>query len=171
MVAETLPGVFNELSAAGVELVLAFLIVFAIVYALVEQAGLFGTKNNAVSAIIGIAFAFFAVQYFPLAEWLQGFAGNFGLLVLTIVLLGAVAALGGWQQSWFDLKYVGILGVAAVALLLVQPEQGGEMGVISLIYGGAIELPFLGETSFLTVFFLLVLVGAVYFLMGSGSQQ
>lgn len=169
MGAETLPEVFNELAGAGLyDIVLPFLIVFAIVYALVYEAGLFGQKNNAVSAIIGIAFAFFTVQYFPLGEWLAGFAGNFGLLVLAVVLLGAVAVLGGNQL--IDMKYIGLLGLLGLVLLFLQPEQGGEMGVLSMIYGESIEIPFLGETTFMTVFFILILIGAVYYLMKGGSQ-
>lgn len=127
------------------EYILPFVLVFAIVYGILERINLFGNSSDdngsdvaqRVHVIISFALAFFVIAFTPAATTMSAFFINFsGVLALILVsILGAMIVFGlvfrnsdeddtagGWfTDNWYTLMIV--LAVVAGGLLYVGLGQ------------------------------------------------
>lgn len=123
----------TSLQGTGVfELVLPFLLVFAIVYGLLKSIGIFGDDKP--NVIIGLVMAILAVVYFPMGEWLQFLEGRWALWLILLLMVMITLELVGFnprgEGSWYGRAFglVALLGVIGVIFL-------GEPDAMQAIFG------------------------------------
>lgn len=185
MDSSTLFGALNTVVASGTDigarlaelegsglflLVLPFLLVFAIVYGLLESLELF--DDNKPSVIIALVIATFAAVYFPMGEWLAFLQGPWGMwlvlilmVMITLELAGFSPGEGGWSG-----RIIGIVAVLGVVALFLM----GDPNVLQAIFGtdfGSVGLegvPIIGDIPVGTLLILLVAAGLVAWMADIG---
>lgn len=148
---------WNSLSGSGLyEIVLPFLLVFAIVFALIDKADIF--EKDAIPAIIALVFAFFTVQYFPLDEWIAGYAGAYGLLLVIFISILAAVAISGVTAGDYEKLVAAIMLIAVGYLVIVQ--EG-----LQTVYGQGWQTP-IGTIPWATVLIIALAIGAMAWVVG-----
>ncbi|MBR9676882.1 hypothetical protein GOV04_01980 [Candidatus Woesearchaeota archaeon] len=138
-------GVIGFLDKLGIyDVVLPFLLVFTVVYAILEKTKIFGTeridgtdypKKN-LNSITAFVMAFFVVASTKLVAIISAALANFVLLLLLIVtFLMAVGAMYSGKDE-FDIEKAGMwkhvfIAIAAVSVLAIFLNQ---LGYLTLIY-------------------------------------
>ena len=130
-VAQGFQDVIGTLKEIGVfQFYLPFLLVFAIIFGLLQKVQIFGDKGKSLNIIIGLAVAGFVMVYTPVgltfSQFLTNFAGNTVVVILTLivaVLFISVAATGfglklenlgePFKKGW------GLIGLLLILLLIV----------------------------------------------------
>ncbi|MAG52749.1 MAG: hypothetical protein CMH62_02185 [Nanoarchaeota archaeon] len=99
----------------GFDIILPFLLIFAITYAVLDNVGLFGEKKRNINLIIAIILAFFLIVQRDVVVLLQGFLPRISMLVLTIIIFLLVIGAFGFGElggAWKSLSViVAIVGV------------------------------------------------------------
>ena len=98
----------------GFDIILPFILIFALSFAVLDKVQIFGKKN--VNVIIAIILGFFLVIQRDIVVILQGFLPRISMLVLTLIMILLVAgALGftelgsGWKSLSVIIAIVGVL--------------------------------------------------------------
>jgi len=137
----------QELSGTGVfDLVLPFLLVFAIVYGLLSELGLFGDDKP--NVIIALVIAAFAALFFPMGQWLMFLEGPWAMWLVLILMVMITLSLAGLDPTDGNLsKGIGAIAILGVLGLFFM----GDPNVIDAIFGSGASsfelagIPVLGD--------------------------
>lgn len=100
-------------SIGGFDIILPFLLMFAIVFAILDKIKLFGDKKN-INAVVSIIVAFFLVVQQDMVFLIQQFIPRVSMLILTLILILLVAGTFGFGvgENWKGLSV--IIAIAGV---------------------------------------------------------
>lgn len=168
----TLEQAIASLEGTGLYTVaLPFLLVFAIVFGLLTQLGLFGDKSREVNAVIGVVIASYAVT----SPTLQGLGAQFidlygrvGILLIVALTTMVALALAGVTPEKHGRAF-GVMGaVLGLAVLVIAAQTGvlAELGVTS----AAVSVPDVSGETLATAAIAGVGIGGVAYTV-RGRQQ
>mgnify|MGYP001405172113 CR=1 FL=1 len=139
------------------DFLLPWLFTFAIVYGLLTKLNLFGDVNPKISAVLAIVFAFFTAPF--AGVYLATFFATLGTEI-TIVLSGLLTVM----------LFASILGFEGSAISKIPHAIYAVIGLGAIVFfialGGEIQNINLGTNTVMTAVFILVLVAAVWFIVG-----
>ena len=124
------------------QVILPFLLIFAVIYGILIKTGIFGDDNKAmaINGIIGFATAFYVINYTPVIESLSTLLPQAAyLLVVMMLLLMALAFFMGDKAKLtevFDNKWLGgllVLVLVIIFLGIVDASTGLQIPVIHSI--------------------------------------
>ena len=110
-------GVINFFDSIGLfDVVLPFLLVFTLVFALMEKVGLFGKNKKNIHVIVALVAAAFVVAQPDIVFLIRGFIPNVSMFILIILMgllvMGMFGLTGDTKWSW------GIAVIVAVVAIL-----------------------------------------------------
>ena len=110
-------GMFNWFgSMGGFDIILPFLLVFTLIFALMEKVKLFGDKKKNVHVIVAFVAAAFVVAQPDIVFLIRGFIPNVSMFILIILMgllvMGMFGLTGDTKWSW------GIAVIVAVVAIL-----------------------------------------------------
>lgn len=149
--------VLNQWDRMGVfSYVLPFLLIFAVVYAILTKSKLFGEENKAAVAIISLSIGLLALQLDFVSTFFQVIFPRFGIgIAVAIVLLIALAL---WAGEGADLRHswIGYLVGIGVVVWAITAWGGwnGDFAVAN----------FLDENFWALIVLTLIIVG-IYFMV------
>ncbi|MEM5811717.1 MAG: hypothetical protein QW641_00445 [Candidatus Aenigmatarchaeota archaeon] len=165
-----LPGLY--------EFYLPFLLVFAVVYALLAKAKVFGEgkPGKVANLVISLAFGLY-IAASPFSSTLVGFLmslfGQGMIIILTIVLVLMIFALFAGsiafkEEPWGGkaLKYV--LAFAVVVGVLLFLSSGG-LAIFNIIFPGG--LPPMDEGIIAGIIMIIITLGIIIFLMAGEKEE
>jgi len=129
--AQGFQNVISTLKDVGVfQFYLPFLLVFAIIFGLLQKVEIFGPKGKPLNIIIGLAIAGFVMVYVPIgitfSQFLTNFAGNTVVVILTLIVAVVLISIAttGFGVKLADLgepfkKGWGLIGLLLILLLIV----------------------------------------------------
>jgi len=137
--------------------VMPLILIFAVIYAILEKADLF--KNRGVHMIIALAVAFFTVSNPFISSYFLPLFSNLGLgiaiLLVFIVLLGFILPQDEKKRGTFYTIF-GILG--GILFLFVI----GKAGIFTALFGGGFEIFIRQNAAWIVIFvFVALMIGAV----------
>lgn len=100
-------------SIGGFDVILPFLLIFAISFAILDKVKLLGDKKN-INVIVSIILAFFLVLQQDLVFVIQGFLPRVSMLILSLIMVLLVVGSFGFPvgESWRGLSVIiAIIGV------------------------------------------------------------
>lgn len=154
------------------QVVLPFLLVFAIVYGVLERTKMFGEKGPAVNAIIAFTIAMTSV----LTSWFVGFITGFlpWISILAIIVIAAMMLLAMFTGDFDKLvsnptvRKIGMLAIAVaiIGILIGMAFSSGlQFNLAAML--GAIGLT---TTDLWGIIFFLAFLGIIY-LMSRGGHK
>lgn len=100
-------------SIGGFDFILPFLLIFAIVFAILEQIKLFGAKRN-ISAILALIIALFAVIQTDVVLLIQGFIPRVSMIILFIFSVLLLIGIFGVRAEKFAKLPFGIAVILSI---------------------------------------------------------
>ncbi len=119
--------------------VLPFLLVFAIVYAVLQKTKILGEpdKTKSISSIIALVMAFFFIAYTPVVNAIATLLPSASFLLIVVVLIMMIMALVGvdFQKAFGEpSKWTVVLGIIVIVIFLAI--AGTALGPdIPILYG------------------------------------
>lgn len=101
-------------SIGGFDVILPFLLIFAIVFAILDKTNLFGQNKRNINTIISIILAFFLIMQRDVVFLLQEFLPRVSMLIITLIMILIVIGTFGFGigENWKGLSaIIGIVGV------------------------------------------------------------
>lgn len=146
--------------------VLPLILIFAVIYAILEKADLF--KNRGVHMLIALAIGFFTVSNPFISSYFLPLFSNLGLgiaiLLVLIVLLGFIIPKEEEKRKTFYTIF-GILG--GILFLFVI----GKAGIFKVMFGDGFELWVRQNVAWIVIFvFVAIMIGAVL-IFGEDSRK
>ena len=111
----------------GYDVILPFLLVFAVTFAILQKIGLFGDekKGRNVNLIVSLIFAFFLVSSTTAVEIIQGFLPRVSLIVIVLLMLLLVIGIFTKSSTWSSPALgIGVF-VAIIAILWAIGASAG----------------------------------------------
>lgn len=142
--------------------VLPWLLVFAIVYAILQKTEIFGKDAKNINGLIALIFAFFVTGYAGDAVgkfFINIFGGSsiiFGGILVFLLFLGML----GWKPSSIGDKNMWGLAALIIAVLLFLAVGGPSIAGIKLT-----------DETMAAIFMVLVVAFAVMFITGGGKTK
>jgi len=110
-----------------VDVVLPFILVFAVVYALLQRTLVLGTEKgeprSALNATVAFVFAFFAVASLQQVDFIKTFSGIVGVGVVVVLVVAMIGGLIGAKSNSKLLLGSGVV-VAIAGLLIILSKLG-----------------------------------------------
>lgn len=162
----TFGNLFASLQQSGFfDYVLPFLLIFAIVYAILMKTSLFGSENKAINAVISLAVGLMALQ-FPLvprffAEIFPQLGVGLAIILLAVILLSVFSGEVGSQKAQNVVNWV-IFGIAAIVFLVVVFNS---LDLATWGFGGG----FLYRINWTSVIIVAGVIGAFIAIVKSGG--
>lgn len=162
-----LSSLLNQWQQFGVfTVVMPLILIFAVIYAILEKANLF--KNRGVHMIIALAVAFFTVSNPFISSYFLPLFSNLGLgiaiLLVFIVLLGFILPEDETKRKTFYTIF-GILG--GILFLFVI----GKAGIFNALFGDGFNLWISQNAAWIIIFvFVALMIGAVL-MFGNNSHK
>ena len=170
-------GVIAALAASGIAGVyLPFLLLFAILFALLTKTKIFG-DNNRVSALLAILMSLYVVAFSPVSGsiglWFAQVFAALGITLVSIIVFFLVVGLlvAPWWDSfagkgakgkwWKVLIPLGII----IAFLIVTSNTFSGMGA-----GGIISIPGVSSADLLFIALVIITLVVLWYLIGGGSE-
>ncbi len=166
--------------------VLPFILVYALVYGVLLKTGLFGNDANAqnVSNVVALASAFFVVASTDVVNQLLGIIPQATFMLVVILFILMIFAMMG-LDDWFGEKSIfgalkGLFAIIIAGVFLLMIDAGSPTGIPILrqineilLGQGAFGLASSEATGTLVGIALVVLVpiAVVFFLTRSGSKE
>ena len=155
--------------------VLPFLLVFTIVFGILEKTKIFGVENNKpkknLNAMVAFVIAFFVIAASNIVTAIQISLPWISLILIIIIcfLLLSGTFLGDeeyklWEQNPAIAKwFIGLILVGILAIFLYAFDLLGV--VLGFIGGGA------GSTVGSTVILIILIIAAIWFIVGKKSED
>ncbi len=148
----------NNLEGLGLfNIVLPFIVVFTVVYAMLEKTKVLGVEKNGkarhnINAMVSFCIAFFFIASASRVEQLTTYLQFLGMLMVFLMCLFYVIAAFNFQE-FYDYKNIfGVLGMIGVIIAFLY-----IMGLVNLAhYGFIIDLIFNPVILLIVVFLLLI---------------
>ena len=110
--------------AGGFDIILPFLLIFTVTFAILQKVKLFGEKKN-IDAIISLIIAFFLVIQQGLVTVMQGFLPRVSMAILVFLMVLLVVGIFVGGSEWTG----SLLGIAViVAIVTVFWALGASLG-------------------------------------------
>jgi len=153
--------ILNRWSDIGVfAYVLPFLIIFALVYGVLDKTKLLG-ENKGVNSVIGLSFGLLALQFDIVSGFYASIFPYAGMALA--VFLVALILMGLVMGEKDNLKWIWfIIGLVAFLFVLF-----GALGDTYWLGGVGYSLADMGPS----LFALLIIVGLMYFVIASGGKK
>lgn len=125
----SIADVLNQWAALGVfAYILPFLIVFAVLYGILNKSKIFGENATAINVIISLAIALISIQFDVVPNFFASLFPALGVglsvLLAAVILLGLFVNFGNANSPWN--KYMPIAaGVIALIVVIVAFYQQG----------------------------------------------
>jgi membrane-bound metal-dependent hydrolase YbcI (DUF457 family) len=148
------------------ELVLPFLLVFVLIFAILDKIKIFGEGKRQINAIISLVIALIFVSFYDavgITVQLMGFLAIVSVILLVFLMLYGFAGGGELkEEKWMKITFGVLVGLALVILLLYLT---GYLGVVAeALTGGK------GSELALNILFVIIIVAAVVIvLVGKGK--
>ena len=185
--AQGFQNVVGTLKDIGVfQFYLPFLLVFAIIFGLLQKIKLFGDQK-AINIIIGLAVAGFVMVYVPIgitfSQFLTNFAGNTVVVILTLIVavifISIVTTGFGVKIDEFAAPFKkpwGIMGLLLILLLIVFGvfiASGGTSIFPGIKIGAKPAFQAIGGLSTTTwaIIILIIGTGLIVLLLSKGEAQ
>jgi len=166
-------GVIAALASVGIfELYLPFLLLFAVLFAILQKSKIFAFKADAPNTKVDILFAFivslYIVAFSPVAGaiglWFANLFAAVGVTLISIIVffLVIVLMISPWwdealeSKSW---KWLIPLGAVVAFLIVLGSTFGGAIGA-----GGAITIPGLSSQDVLFLTLVIITILIVYWM-------
>lgn len=150
-----------------VEAILPFLLVFAIVFAILDKTKVLGDKkrqiNAIVSLVIGLLFISFGQAVGVIIQLIPFLAVSLVVLLVFLLIWGMVYGEGKFDIHKDVKKAVGIIALIAVVIAMLWITDWW-VWIYGLILAGS------GGTIFLNVLFAVVIIAAVWIVVASGKE-
>jgi hypothetical protein len=113
--------------------VLPFLLVFAVIYAILMKTGVLGDKDKGstktISAIVGLVFGFFFIAYTPVVNAIAILLPQASFLLILVVLIMMVISLLGFKfEDTFGKPGAWMWGIAIIIILIFVAIAGFALG-------------------------------------------
>jgi hypothetical protein len=148
-------------------IILPFILIFTLVFAILEKSKLLGEGKQQINAIISFVIAGILITFSTQVTWLQQFMVflAIGLLILFVFLLMFGFVTGGKDDILKDytfLKYLigGIVFIAVVVAVLIITDTWGKISNF-----------FTEEGTGQNIVFLIVIIGAVIAVLFGGGKS
>lgn len=160
-------GVFD--TVGGFDILLPFLLVFTLTFAVLQKIRLFGNKKN-INAIVALIISIFFLNNTYLIFIIQKFLPNVAIILVVILMfmliLGTFIGPKKFKNNFFGTAF--IISLIAVVLALFSdvfdPYAGPETGITGWYYS-------IDPGTRFMVWLLLILVIFVIFVMGGDSND
>lgn len=131
----TFQDVFITLESYGVfEIVLPFLLIFSLVFAVLSKIKILGDKKN-INSIVALAISMLAIRNFAFTEFLNRFLPNTAMILIVIlVFLLIFSMLTGKAQLDKLLGYLGLFFALVALLWAVSADYLGYGGFDNIWY-------------------------------------
>jgi len=118
--------VMNQWQNVGIfSILLPFLLIFALVFGILEKTGLFENKNKALNPIIGFVVALMAIQFEIVPQFFSVIFPKLGvglaIVLVAIILLGILSP----NQSWMTYTF---FAIGAIILIVTLVQTAGDLG-------------------------------------------
>jgi hypothetical protein len=140
-----------------VETILPFLLIFTIVFAILQKAKIFGDGKKQVDSLVALAVALIVISFAQavgiILQLIPFLAISLVVILVLFLLLGSF-----WDVNNFPggFKYLLVTVITVAVAIAVMYFTGAWQYVLDLIYGGV------GETNlFANVLFIIIIAGAV----------
>ncbi|BBL45856.1 hypothetical protein MJ1_0714 [Nanobdella aerobiophila] len=166
------------LSQYGIfDVILPFLLIFSIVFMVLELAGLLKTGpddevGRRLNALFALSFALLSIGNQNLIQWLLSFIPNASVAVLGFFLLAMVISISnkkvpGFFRAILGLLVIGIILWLALNALELTPNAGGSSisGALNYI------ISYLINSGLLAILIIFVLLGITIFWLVSPSKK
>lgn len=144
--------------------VIPFLLIFAVVFAILKKTGILGDQNDGILAIIAVAIGLLALQLDIVSQFFAVIFPRFGvgisIFLVLIILLGFFIPMGknGSEKG----KWIGFaVGIGVVIWALTSWTQWGDFGGVR----GWVD------QNFWALVILGGIVAAIWFTVGGGSDE
>ena len=147
-----------------IKLILPFLLVFTLIFAILEKSGVLGEDNKQINAIIALVFALVLVAFEPANQLIINLIPIFAVIAvvgLIFMMLYGFAG-GGMDEGWIKIVFGSLVGIALIVSLLVF--TGAWNFLISSL--GSSQ----GMQIASNIFFVVVIIAAIVLVMGGGGQ-
>ena len=128
-----LAGAIQMLQNMGFfDILLPFLLVFAIVYGILEKTGIFGEKRHDINAVIALVIGLMVAVTTFVVNILTGFLPLVGLLAVIIVMFLMLVSMffgeakGVWDNRWIKIGAVFFV-IIIMAIILIDLLGLGEL--------------------------------------------
>ncbi|MDO8660900.1 MAG: hypothetical protein Q7K43_03355 [Candidatus Woesearchaeota archaeon] len=159
------------------DVILPFLLVFTIVFAILERTKIFGLENNKtkknLNSMVAFVMAFFVIASAQLVEAITTISSHVVLLlmlsVLFMMLVGSFSdpkevfrLEGGWHSGFVWIMFIGIVGIFLNA---IKNEEGQSW----LEYALNFVQQYYTDSAFATLLLLIFLFGAIRWIVNDGK--
>ncbi len=170
-------GFFSLLSQYGFfDLILPFLLIFSLIYMIVELSGLLKTSNDdpvgrKLSALFSFSFALMSLANQNLIIWLLSFIPNASIAVLAFFLLAMMISLAGKKIPGFARALMAFLVIGIILWLAINAlELGNNSSSIAGSLSYAINYLFQsGLLTIIVIFLILLLI--ISWVVGGGKEK
>ena len=141
------------------EIVLPFLLIFAIVFAVLSKVQILGNKNN-INSIVALAIAMLAIRNFVFTEFLNRFLPNTAMIIIIILVFLLLFAMLTGKSQLND--FAGYVALVVVLIALVWAVSSDYLG-----YGGFENIWYNLDST--TISWIAFLAGVVIIIAISGG--
>ena len=146
------------------DIVLPFILIFTIVFAVMQTTKILGGKRN-IDAIIGLVFGFLLIRNQTIVETINRFLPNIALLIVVILMILLVIGVFAGEYEWAT----GIKGLAAVLAVIIVlwifgASYWSRYGIPNIFSGLS------SETKGILAF-LAILIVVVFFVTREGKEK
>ncbi|MBS3091324.1 hypothetical protein J4217_02660 [Candidatus Pacearchaeota archaeon] len=149
-----------------VEMVLPFLLVFTIVFAVLQKSEILGKGKKQIDALVALAIGLILVafgNYAQIIAQMSAFLGVALVIILVFLLLTGIFYEPGKFELHKGVKYTG-MGLAALAVIIAVLYYTNSLGFIIDAFKGE------GSTLLVNVIFVVIIVAAVAALIWGGGK-
>lgn len=161
-----LRSIFDSLEIAGIfEIFLPFILVFSLVFAILEKVKLFGENRRGIHGVVAISLALLVANNDYIVEVLHRFLPNiaFFMIVILAVIMLLSTMTGEEGGRWLNgNKSIGI-GITIAIIFAVWSLISDEVGDF---FGGSQAwdwLYYVGEDNMMIIFMVLIFLGVILF--------
>lgn len=160
-----LEELFNQLEDAGIfEHALPFLLIFALIFGILEKSNIFGTKDNPnkkINAVIALVVALISLQFNFVSSFFSDLFPKFAvaLIILLVILIsiGLFTDLDNKKTKWI------LSGIILILLIAVFLGPLRKLGL-------NINLGEFFERNFGWIFFIVLIFGVIIWAVRDGKE-
>lgn len=166
-------GVIAALAASGISgIYLPFLLLFAILFALLTKTKMFG--SNRINALLAIIISLYIVAFSPIAggigAWFGQIFATLGITLVSIIVFFIVVAMmvaPWWDNITKDSKWWKILIPLAIVIgfLIIAGNAFSGIGV-----SGTVSMPGLSSADILFIALVIITLIILWYLVGGGGK-
>jgi len=166
-----LGDLFAQWEAAGIfQYALPFLLIFALVFGLLQKLNIFATKDNpnkGVNVIIALAVAFMSLQFDMVSMFFSEIFPRFGValsIILVILILGGLFMPTNKDNNWF------MVALAIIVFIIIGTVIYNSLGVFGWGIGGP-GLSYFWDRYSAIIIFAVIIIAVVAMMISKKDPQ